>query len=162
MLKFQQLFQVSLLLTLAIAAASCRTPEQASSTPAEQNMATDEAAIRAEVVATEAAINRRDFAGFAAQFTPDGDAIIVDSPRISGHDAIRRTFETGWADAPANRQITITVGSIRFLSDDIAVVDNRARFSAGEPTQDRATAVMVRRDGGWRIAALRILPAAKE
>jgi len=162
MLYFQRRLLGLFLLTLGIAATSCRTQEQGTTTLAGQDRAADEAAIRAGVAASEAAINGRDFAALAAQFVPDGDAIVVSSPKSTGPEAIRRTFETGWADAPADRQISITVDSIRFLTADIAVVDMSARFSAGEPTQDRATSIVVRRDGAWRTATLRVLPAAAQ
>jgi uncharacterized protein (TIGR02246 family) len=144
----------------AIAAVSCQSPEQVPSTSAAPGTAAEETAIRAEVAAGEAAINGRDFAAFAALFVPDGDVILGDGPQSAGPKAIRRTFETGWADAPADRQISITVVGVRFLSADIAVVDIAARFSVGEPAQDRAISVMVRRDGVWRIAALRVFSAA--
>lgn len=151
-----------LVLASAIAAVSCQTTAQAPSTPTQQDKAADEAAIRAVIARTETAINGRDFAAFAALFVPDGDLINADSPRSTGAEAIRQAIEAAWANAPAERRITITVENIRFLSADIAVVDTAARFSAGDPAQDRATSAMVRRDGEWRTAALRVFPAARQ
>jgi len=79
----------------------------------------------------------------------------------SGQDAIRRTIEAAWATAPATRRATITVERVRSLGPDIAVLDAVARFNEGEPTQDRGTSVVVRRNGVWRTLVLRVLPAAK-
>jgi uncharacterized protein (TIGR02246 family) len=141
---------------------SCRTPEQAPNASAGPNTATDEAGIRAHVAGNEAALNKRDFAAYAAQFVPDGDLIVVDGATSSGQDAIRRTIEAAWANAPATRRATITVDKIRSLGSDIAVVDASARFSEGEPTLGRSTSVVVRRDGAWRTLVLRVLPAAKQ
>ena len=162
MVHDKRVLLVFLLITFFIAVSSCRTPEQATNASAGPNTATDEAGIRAHVAGFEAALNKRDFAAFAAQFVPDGDLILVDGPTSSGQDAIRRTLEAAWANAPAARRATITVEKIRSLGSDIAVVDASARFSEGEPTQDRGTSVVVRRDGAWRTLVLRVLPAVKQ
>jgi hypothetical protein len=53
----------------------------------------------------------------------------------------------------------LTVQSLRFLTPDVAVADCTAEFSAGEPTRDRATYVLVRRGGAWQVAALRVMEA---
>jgi uncharacterized protein (TIGR02246 family) len=121
----------------------------------------DEAGIRAQVAAAEAAINRRDFAALAALYTSDGDTIIATRPRTSGPDAIRRSAEAAWAAAPSARRLRITVDAIRFLTPDVAIADTIARFSAGEPAEDRGTWVMVRRDGVWRVGAFRVQPAER-
>jgi uncharacterized protein (TIGR02246 family) len=153
---------VVVLLALSAALSSCSKSEQAPSASATPNPATDEASIREHVAGFEAAINKRDFAAFAAQFAPDGDVIIGDGPISSGTDAIRRTFETGWAGAPSARRASISVERIRFLGADIAVLDATARFSEGDPKQDRATSVVVRRNGAWKTVVLRIYLAAKQ
>ena len=126
------------------------------------NAANDDAGIRAHVAGFEAALNKRDFTAFGAQFHPDGDLILVDTAISSGPEAIRRTLEKGWAGAPSTRRATITVEKVRFLTADIAVVDAVARFSEGEPKQDRGTSVVVRRNGVWKTLVLRVLPAAKQ
>jgi uncharacterized protein (TIGR02246 family) len=125
-------------------------------------MVTDEPGIRAHIRGLEAAVNSRDFAAFAAQFLADGDLVVVDRQTSSGHDAIRRTMEAAWAGAPSARRASITVDKVRFLNEDIALVDAVARFSEGDPAEDRGTSVVVRRDGAWRTLALRILPAPKQ
>ncbi len=153
MLQLRRMCYVMLLLMLPFALLCCRTTEQA------QNRTSDEAAIRGQVAAMEAAYNKRDTAALAAIYATDGDVMMVAGPRSSGHEAIRRATETDWAKMPSTRQISLTVDSIRFLSSDVAIAECTARLSEGEPSQDRGTWVMVRRDGTWRVAALRVLPA---
>src|SRR5262245_22985046 len=162
MVHDKRVLPLLLLVTFFIAVSSCRTPEQAPNASAGPNTATDEAGIRAHIAGVEAALNKRDFAAFAAQFVPDGDLILVDGPTRSGQDAIRRSLEAEWTNAPATRRVTITIEKIRSLGSDIAVVDDTARFSEGEPTQGRGTSVVVRRDGVWRTLVLRVLPAVKQ
>jgi uncharacterized protein (TIGR02246 family) len=164
-LQFQRVFQVLLLLMLPFAELSCRAPEQVSNTSAAQDTASKEAAIRAELAAVEAAWNKRDAAALAALYAPDGDAMMLADPRTLGQDAIRRAAEAGSifpTDRTSTNRISLTVDRIRSLSPDVAIADGTARFSAGEPTQTRPTYIMVRRDGAWRIAALRVLPAEQQ
>ncbi len=145
---------------LALAMLVCSVvPAQSSDQIATPDRADDEAAIRAVFAANEAAVNQRDPVAFAAQFSPDGDAIFFDSPKGSGRTAIERLFREAWADVPLDRQVTISVENIRFPDSDTAIADAVANFSAGEPARDRGIAVMVRRDGRWQIAALRLFPA---
>jgi uncharacterized protein (TIGR02246 family) len=151
-----------LVLVFSVPALFCGAPEPEPKESARVDTATDEAAVRAHAARFEAALNDRDFAAFAALFVPDGDFVLVNRPRASGQDAILRTIEAAWTNAPPARRATITVEQVRFPAPDVAVVDAVARFTEGEPTQDRATSVLVRRDGAWRNLILRVLPAATE
>jgi uncharacterized protein (TIGR02246 family) len=142
-----------------VVSTACGAPPQPANGPSDT--AADEAAIRAHAQGFEAALNSRDFGAFAEQFTSDGDLAVGDVPLASGHEAIQRTIATAWTDAPATRRATISVDRIRFVGPDAAVVDATARFSEGEPAQDRGTSVVVRGDSGWRTLVLRILPAPR-
>ena len=123
----------------------------------------DEAAIRSIVSASEAAANKRDFAAFAAMFTADGDSIVFDGPRDVGRDAIRHPIEIAWKEQPASCRIALKVESIRFLSKDIAIVEDSASFTGcKDVVPDRATFVFARRDGKWQIAAMRVYQAEKK
>jgi uncharacterized protein (TIGR02246 family) len=164
-LQFLRVFQVLLLLSLSLTELSCRASEPMSSTSATQEVVSKEAAIRAEVAAVEAAWNKRDAAALAALYVPDGDAMMLATSRIIGQDAIRRAAEAGSifpTDRTSTNQMSLTVDGIRYPSPEVAIVDGTARFSAGEPTRTRPTYIMVRRDGAWRIAALRVLPAEQQ
>jgi len=160
MIKLRPMLSFMLLGTLSVVAMSCSTVEQ---TPnAEPDRSADEAAIRAKIAANEAATNRLDATAVAATFAEDADFIIGDppriTPRIAGRDAIHRAIETGYSTAP-HLEARITIDSIRFLTADVAIAECLGvhRYSTGD-VRDRATFVMVRRDEGWLIAAVRVLP----
>ena len=119
-----------------------------------------EAAIREQHVALAAAINNRDAAAVAAFFTPDGDEVFFDHPRNVGPNAIRENLQKEFATWPATQRFTLTVTGIRVLTPDIAIVETLATFSEGEMKSNRGTSVMVRQNGKWLIAALRVYPAA--
>ncbi len=158
MIELRPMLCFMLLGTLSVTALSCSTVEQARSAVAEPDRRADEAAIRAQIAANEAAANRLDATAVAATFAPDADLIIGGRPRISGRDAIRRAVETDYSTAPP-LEVRIAVDSIRFLSADVAIAECPGvhRYSTGD-LRDRATFVMVRRDGGWFISAVRVLP----
>ena len=121
-----------------------------------------DAPVRAVMRRIEDAINARDFAAMAAEYAAEGDAIVGSRPRMTGRGAIRAAAETAWAAAPENRRITMRADRVRFLSPDVAIVDIAATFTAGSPTADRSTAVLVRRDDVWKVTAFRAYPAAEE
>lgn len=126
-----------------------------------QSRATDEAAIRALAVAIESAINTRDVAALVALFTPDGDEINDDGPRVAGREAMRQASVADFAKWPATMRFTLTVTGIRFLGQDVAIVETTAQFSEGAVRSNRGTWVSVRQSGKWLIAALRVYPAQR-
>jgi len=161
MIEFRPMFRVMLLITLPLAALSCCAAEQIPKAAAEQNRSADEAAIRAQIAANQAATNKRDFAGVAATYAPDGDLMRLAGPRVSGRDAIRRAVEAALSRTPPGAS-SRTVDSIHFVSSDVAIIEITQRFSAGDRTQERGTFVMARGDGTWLIAAARVLPAEQQ
>jgi uncharacterized protein (TIGR02246 family) len=126
-----------------------------------QSRAIDEAAIRAHAVAIEGAINKRDATGVVALFTPDTDEINGDGPRLVGREAMRQSMVADFARWPATRRFTLAVTGIRFLGQDVAVVETTAQFSEGAIRSNRGTWVIVRQGGTWLIAALRVYPAQR-
>jgi len=127
-----------------------------------QSRATDEAAIRAHAVAIESAINKRDVAAVVALFTPDGDEINGDGPRVAGREAMRQAQVADFAKWPATMRFTLAVTGIRYLGQDVAIVETTAQFSEGAVRSNRGTWVSVRQGGKWLIAALRVYPAQGE
>ncbi len=121
----------------------------------------DERAIRETVEAVPTALNARDWAAAAAPFTEDGDVLVPGSALASGRAAIAAFWEQGWSDAPDDRQIAVTIQAIRFLGPDVAIAELTAEFSAGEPTRDRATYVIVRDGDTWQVGALRVMQAER-
>jgi uncharacterized protein (TIGR02246 family) len=124
-----------------------------------QTRSADEQGVREVIRATGAALNTRDWDAAAAVFAEDGDVVLPRGPRISGRSAIRTLWQERWSGVPAERKITLTVRSLRFLAPDVAIADCTAEFTAGEPARDRATYVIVRDAGTWRVAALRVMDA---
>ena len=127
-----------------------------------QGRAADEAAIRAHAVAVENAINKRDAAGLVALFTPDGDEINGDGPRVVGREAMRQVQAAELAKWPGTRRFSLTVTGIRFIGQDVAIVETEAQFNEGPVRTNRGTWVSVRQDGRWLIAALRVYPAHRQ
>lgn len=123
-----------------------------------QDRRADEAAIRAHAVAIENALNKRDAAALVALFTPDGDEINGDGPRIAGREAMRQAAEVDLANWSPTMRFTLAVTGIRFLGPDIAIVETAAQFSEGSVRANRGTWVIVRQGGEWLIAALRVYP----
>jgi len=152
-----RLVHIPLLFALTAVVMSCTAAESPPAAQAPDRVA-DEAEIRAMVAKHESEVNARDFAAFSTSFAPEGDVIVQGSPKATGPQAIQAAMEAGWASAPADRRITLTVDQIRFVGNDAAIVDNTGRYSAADVPADRATAVLERRDGSWKIIALRIFP----
>ena len=126
-----------------------------------QGRAADEAAIRAHTAAVENALNKRDAAAVVALFTADGDEINTDGPRRSGRDAMRSAGAADLAAWSPTMRFSLSVTGIRFLTADIAIVETAARFTEGPVRANRGTAVLVRQDGQWLTAALRVYPAQR-
>ena len=126
-----------------------------------QGRAADEAALRAHAVAIENALNKRDAVALGAFFTADADEINLDGPLNSGREAMRKAAEADLAKWPPTMRFTLTVTGIRFLGQDIAIVETAARFNEGSVRATRGTWVSVRQGGKWVIAALRVYPAQR-
>jgi uncharacterized protein (TIGR02246 family) len=121
-----------------------------------------EGAFREHAAAYAAAINKRDATAVAALFTPDGDQVFMDGPRIVGRDAIRDSTQTALAAWPSTLRFTLEVTGVRMLSPNVAIVETRATFSEGPMRSNRGTLVMVRQGRKWLAAALRVYPAVAE
>jgi uncharacterized protein (TIGR02246 family) len=120
-----------------------------------------EAGIRDFAKAFEKTWNARDAAGVAGMYASDGDIILGDRPRQAGTESIQKLMTELWASMPADRKVGISVASVRPLAPDVAIAECVATFSGADPGQNRATWVVVRREGQWRIAALRTQPAER-
>ena len=126
-----------------------------------QTRSTDDAAIRKSVAAFESAINHRDARAMAGLFSRNGDFIFFDSPRMVGRDSITKATDDAISKWPSTRRFSLEVTAIRFLGSDLALVETLARFSEGEMTSNRGTALMARREGKWVWEALRVYPAQR-
>jgi uncharacterized protein (TIGR02246 family) len=123
----------------------------------------DEAAIRALEAAYDRAWNAADLGGLTAPFTPDASIVDPFGGVSSGRAEIERLLTTLFDGAGRGSTHTSTVLSVRFVTDDVALVDGEAVIEGlGEsgggvmPTLvHRFTDVLVKHDGSWRIAQVR-------
>ena len=70
-------------------------------------------------------------------------------------------LEAGFAATPASTRITLSVTSIRQLSQDVAIAETFAKFNEGAVRENRGTSVLVRQGGRWLVTALRVYPAQR-
>lgn len=114
--------------------------------------ADDEAAIRAAAAAYMAALDAADSEKLAALWTADGDIVDAAGNVFTGRDAV--TLDKAATGRPEFR---ITETRLRFLTADVAVEDGTVEVmpATGQPLTGRFSATWVKRDGGWKLAALR-------
>jgi uncharacterized protein (TIGR02246 family) len=116
----------------------------------------DEDAIRKVVDGFIATRDANDARGLAALVTAD-----VDQQVTSGELRVGRRAVVDDSIATTNRtggERTITVETIRFVSDTVAIVDGAYDIVGrldGDDRHYRTTMIMRLEDGAWRIAAIR-------
>lgn len=128
-----------------------------------QGRPADEAQIRAQVSGWSDAWNRDDAMAIALYYDVDADRTFAHGDRRQGRTEIHRLYEEAFSQAPpegVERTLKIHDLTIRFITDDVAVVDYGFR-ATGIPilpnveVDNRSTLVMVKRGGQWLRAAQR-------
>ena len=123
---------------------------------AEVDRDADVSEIRALLEQNEAAVNEQNPTDAAATYTPDGDIWVANGPRVAGTAELREHFER--AHPSADEEVDLTVDDVRFLSSDVAIVESTSIATLpGGGTVARATLVVVRHGGSWKIAAARVM-----
>jgi len=119
----------------------------------------DEAAVREVVRQYVEARERRDAAAVGALFTDDADQLTSSGEWRRGRENVVKGSLASSAANTGTR--TIAIESVRFPAADVALADGAYTIAGGATTRNMRTSfVMVRRDGAWRIAAIRnMLPA---
>jgi len=111
----------------------------------------------------QAAWQSHDAGRLAGYFTEDADMIVGIQPRIAGQAAIEAWWNGYFSHIDTGRAISISIESFRVLSPDVALL-NVETTTAGTHSQTkdaleerkaRGTWVLLRRNGDWKIAALR-------
>jgi uncharacterized protein (TIGR02246 family) len=123
----------------------------------------DEAAIRALEAAYDAAWNAGDVEALTAPFTPDATIVDPFGGVNSGRAEIERLFAVLLAGAGRGSTHAGAILGVRFVTDDVALADGEAVIEgltrpdgrSMPPIAHRFTDVLVRGDGGWRIAGIR-------
>jgi len=109
--------------------------------------------------------NRRDAAGFARLFTPDGESVGFDGSDMVGPAEMEATLGRIFADHPTARYVA-RVRTLREIAPGVAVlravVGMVPRGSSELIAAANAVQVLVavKRDDGWRIASFQNTPAA--
>jgi uncharacterized protein (TIGR02246 family) len=122
-----------------------------------QDSRADEAAVRAVVDRYVAARELRDPKAVEALFTPDADQYTTSGEWRRGQAQIVAGTSRSSAQNPGTRRIRVE--AVRFVTPDVAIADGPYEIeAAGGGTGTRrmwTSLVLVRRDGAWRIAAIR-------
>jgi len=117
----------------------------------------DEAAIHALLAANAASANAGDPAGVQATFMSDGDGWIAGMPRISTREGLLEA-EAEFENLPGFQSWDLTSESIRFVSQDVAIVEISATTTLDTGQFDEETTIVVARTQmGWKIAAWRVM-----
>ena len=135
--------------------------------------------IRALVREYEDAFNAHDPAAISAFYTDDADIVVRNSPVMDGPQAILDWWRAYFSEPgphPHSRRnwyesmrAILIIDGIRMIAPDVALICITAtaapRRTDAEPMpirDARATWVVVRDAGEWRIGALRVLPSEKD
>ncbi|NKE62708.1 SgcJ/EcaC family oxidoreductase [Lentzea sp. PSKA42] len=129
------------------------------------NVGSDQEAVAAVPGRIVAAWAEQDGDAFARTFTPDGTMIL---PGVfqKGQDQIREFMSDAFAGRFKGTRVTGEPIDLRFLTPDSALVITRGGVLAPGETEVsadraiRATWVVVRHDGDWRLAAYQNSPVA--
>jgi uncharacterized protein (TIGR02246 family) len=126
-------------------------------------------ALRERVDAYQHAWATHDPTAVAAFFTADADFVMGNLPSRRGRQEIRDWWRDYFARQEPERDLTVEVSSVRFVTADVAVINvvttTAGRDSLGEELparRFRGTWVMRRQRGAWLIAAMQGLPTEED
>ena len=101
------------------------------------------------------AFNTRSAVGVSNHWATDGEFIDGTGEVIKGRPQIRKVFEKRFKEMPMNSRLSLTVKSISFVTDTVAIEDGIAEFS-GELSE--YSAVHKLEDKEWRVHSIRETP----
>jgi uncharacterized protein (TIGR02246 family) len=118
----------------------------------------DERAILDASLAYKQALEKGDGKALAALWTPDGD-IVDDAGRLlAGRDSVAALEPPADAKAASRTAIRIHDTRVRFVADDVAIEDGTVEVvpsGSVAPLRGQFSATWVKREGGWKLAAVR-------
>jgi len=124
--------------------------------------------IRALVRRLENAFDARDISAISVIFREDADILIRNAPLVHGRTAIIEGWRRYFAN-PRPYKVLLVIDDIRMIEPDVAVISVRGTGAPNEsggkmlPTRyTRATWVVVREAGEWKIEALWVLPSEED
>jgi uncharacterized protein (TIGR02246 family) len=98
-----------------------------------------------------------DADSFVSPYAEDATATLPGS-YLADRAAIRRTMEAAFAGPLKGTTCDNETVQVRGVGADAAVVNSRSRIVPGPPQWSRETWTLVRRDGGWLVAAYQASP----
>lgn len=114
--------------------------------------------IEKEVADYVEAFNAKDAAALSRHWSESGAYVRPsDGKRLIGREAIRKEFETTFAEQP-EATLAVKVHTIRFVTGDVAIEEGTAEVSLLPdtiPSRTDYTAVHVKRDGQWQVDSIR-------
>jgi uncharacterized protein (TIGR02246 family) len=116
----------------------------------------EDAAIRAVIQRYVEIRNHFDEAALREVFTPDADQLVSNGEWRRGLENLVQGAAA--SSKKENGRSSVAVDHIRMLGPDVAIVDGRYETSAVGATSPRkmwSAFVLVKKDGRWRIAAIR-------
>jgi uncharacterized protein (TIGR02246 family) len=119
----------------------------------------DVSAIRAADDGFIAEYNKADVKALVARFTDDAEIVEDTGEAYQGRAAIEKSLTESFA-ASKGARLALEVGSLRFLSADVAKEEGRSIVTpvSGAPVSRLYTALLVKRDGRWLLASVREEP----
>jgi len=125
--------------------------------------------VRDFVASYTATWNLHDQHQLAGLFAEDADFVMGSAPRSEGRAEIERWWGAYFAHIDPDRKLDLRIDSTKVLAEDVRLLNVHtetggvsADGTALESRRARGTWVLVRRDGVWRIAAMRGNPAVGE
>lgn len=149
------------LVTAALGAGLIVAAETAPLAAASPERAADEQAIRAAAAAYQKAVEAGDVAAVAGLWLADGDIIDAAGNRIAAPVAAAAPTSADGAGAAGSGSVEpesrVSPTSIRFVGPDMAIEDGTLELvpNAGAALAGRFSAVWVRHEGRWKLAAVR-------
>jgi uncharacterized protein (TIGR02246 family) len=123
--------------------------------------AQEEDAVNAVAAAWADAWNGGDMDALGALYAEDADYVNFFGEKVTGRAAIQAGFAEIQSTVYKGTKISIESAALTFVKPDVAVSDTNWKLThvpAGAPavpTAGQSTAVLVKQDGEWRIAAHR-------
>ncbi len=118
----------------------------------------DEAAVKKLVREWDAARNKGDWKAFAQLYTPEATSLSSDGTWRKDRQEIRKGASDLWTSTYKGSKYRTTVKAVRSLAPNVTVADGTFEISnipGGGTRKGGTTLILVKSDGGWRIAAVR-------
>lgn len=130
---------------------------QATAQPPKKEYAADDAAIQKNAEAFVEAFHKGDAKGIAAFWTEEGDYTDQLGKRLTGREAIEKSFVEFFAENKGAK-LRIEIDSIKFITADVAIEDGVTAVitpDGAPPSRAKYSIVHVKRDGKWHIGSVR-------